>query len=397
MAKKRISKRISKKVIINKNEKSIKIKNKKNLKKLIRRKNPDIFDYNINSTFVYESRLSYFFYNRLTLKNTMKPSFEEKQILDSLIIQPITNSNDKEMFVLPFFKILLDNIEIITPKKDIKAQIIEEIVKERNNGELISLKRIKEEFDKKASIRNIKSIQKSSIHNILKNTLGYKFLKTTVKNSKLAEKNYIRDSFFFLKIILRAIRMGMEIVFIDESGFFTQNNHFRCWRKKSQEIYNPIKDNKKVNLIMAVNSYKICHYKLNDNSTTSHEFKIFMEELISKLTEEEKKKSIFVLDNLTSHLTEEMFSFYNKNNLKILFNVPYKSNFNMIEIAFRNIKNLTYKKLYSRLEDLKKDIKTIIEGDLIKSSLGKLFKETLKEYQNFINANSEYNLENETN
>lgn len=92
-----------------------------------------------------------------------------------------------------------------------------------------------------------------------------------------------------------------------------------------------------------------------------------------------------------------MFSFYNKNNLKILFNIPYKSNFNMIELAFRNIKNLTYKKLYSKIENLKHDIKAIIEGDLIKSSLAKLFKETLIEYQNFINVNLEYNLENETN
>ena len=327
----------------------------------------------------------------------MKPSLEEKQVLDSLITKPIDNSTVKEMFVLPFFKILLENIKIITPKKDINAQIVEEILAERNNGDEISLKKIKQEFDKKASIRNIKLIQKSSINNIMKNILGYKFLKTTVKNSKLAEQNSIRDSFFFLKIILRALSMGLEIIFIDESGFFTQNNHFRCWRKNSQEIYNHIKDNKKVNLIMAVNSYKICHYKLNDNSTTSHEFKKFMEELISKLTEEEKKKSIFVLDNLTSHLTEEMFSFYNKNNLKILFNIPYKSNFNMIELAFRNIKNLTYKKLYSKIENLKHDIKTIIEGDLIKSSLAKLFKETLKEYQNFINVNLEYNLENESN
>lgn len=295
MGKKRIAKRFSKKVINNAKVESVKLKNKKNLKKLIRQKNPDIFEFTVNSTFIYESRLSYSFYKRLNIKSIMKPSLEEKQILDSLIAKPIDNSTGEEMFVLPFFKILLENIKIITPKKDIKAQIIEEILKERNIGEIISLKKIKQEFDKKASIRNIKLIQKTSIYNIMKNTLGYKFLKTTVKNSKLAEKNSIRDSFFFLKIILRAITMGLEIIFIDESGFFTQNNHFRCWRKNSQEIYNHIRDNQKVNLIMAVNSYKICHYKLNDNSTTSHEFKKFMEELISKLTEEEKKKVFLFL------------------------------------------------------------------------------------------------------
>ena len=69
----------------------------------------------------------------------------------------------------------------------------------------------------------------------------------------------------------------------------------------------------------------------------------------------------------------------------------------MIEIAFRNIKNLTYKKLYSNIEDLKKDVKIILEGDLIKNSLRKLFRETLKEYQYFIDNYSEYNLENDYN
>lgn len=397
MVKKRISKTISTKATINVNDSPIKFNHKINLKKLIRKRNPNIFQYNNNSSFIYESRLSYFFYNNLEIKSLMKPTSEEKKILESLITKSPINSNDNEIYVLPFFKILMDKIEKIKPKKDIKTKIIEQILKERIKKEHISLKKIKEEFDKKASIINIKSIQKSSIHNIMKKILGYKYLKTTIKNSKLTESNYIKESFFFIKVILRALGMGLEIIFIDESGFFTQNNHFRCWRKKGQEIYSQIKDNKKVNLIMAVNSSQICHYKLNDNSTTSHEFKLFMDELISKLSKEEKNNSIFVLDNLSSHLTEEMFSFYNKNNLKILFNVPYKSTFNMIEIVFRNIKNLTYKKLYSRIEDLKNDIKAIIEGDLIKSSLGKLFKETLKEYQNFINDYSEYNLENESN
>ena len=37
------------------------------------------------------------------------------------------------------------------------------------------------------------------------------------------------------------------------------------------------------------------------------------------------KNSIIIMDNMSSHLTSELFENYNKYKLKVLFNVPYKS------------------------------------------------------------------------
>lgn len=197
---------------------------------------------------------------------------------------------------------------------------------------------------------------------------------------------------FFLKIILRCLKLGINIIYIDECGFFTQNSNYYSWRKFSQEKYHKIKDNKKFNLIMAVSSNTINHFKINDSSTTSLEFKEFMKELISKLTAYEKSNSLFVFDNLTSHLTDEMFQFYYENKLKVLLNVPYQSKFNMIELAFREIKNITYKRLYSDIVNLKKDVKKIIISDMLRNSLGKLFRETLVVYKKYINLYLNYDL-----
>lgn len=58
------------------------------------------------------------------------------------------------------------------------------------------------------------------------------------------------------------------------------------------------------------------------------------------------------MGNLSSHLTLELFQFYFNNDLKVLFTIPYKSTFNMIEKVFRHIKNNTYKKIYGNKKEL---------------------------------------------
>ena len=98
------------------------------------------------------------------------------------------------------------------------------------------------------------------------------------------------------------------------------------------------------------------------------------------------------MDNLKAHLTLELFELYYNNNLKILFNIPYKSSFNMIEKVFRYIKNLTYKQIFSSQNKFVNKIIEIIESEKLKITLKKLFKETLNIYEDFIKSNSIKNL-----
>lgn len=297
--------------------------NKGKIKKLIRRKNPNIFIFTKNDSFIYEPRCSNYFYRPLSNKNEIKPSKEELEYLDSIIEKLSKKSNEPQFYVLPFFKDLMDNVRQLQPKKDERANLIEQIIQNLEKDSNISLQKIENEYQKIALLKGIKPIKKSTIHKILKNVLGYRYRKTSVKNNKLLEQYSIKYCFFFLKIIWRCLKLGINIIYIDECGFFTQNSNYYSWRKFSQEKYHKIKDNKKFNLIMAVSSNTINHFKINDSSTTSLEFKEFMKELISKLTAYEKSNSLFVFDNLTSHLTDEMFQFYYENKLKVLLNAPY--------------------------------------------------------------------------
>ena len=98
------------------------------------------------------------------------------------------------------------------------------------------------------------------------------------------------------------------------------------------------------------------------------------------------------MDNCTSHSTSKMFEFYRNNQLKILFNTPYRSSFNMVELVFRHIKRETYTHIYDSFDDIKNTINIILNGELIKKSLILFYKETLNNYINFIQLNNSINL-----
>ena len=143
---------------------------------------------------------------------------------------------------------------------------------------------------------------------------------------------------------------------------------------------------------MAISRNKVIHYNMNNENTNAEAFKRFMSELLYKMTKEQINNSIFILDNLICHKTLELYQFYNENKLKILFNAPYISEFNMIEYLFRYLKNITYKKLYCSVKELKSDVISLINNAENIDILEKIYKETLRKYISFYNENKLLNL-----
>ena len=94
-----------------------------------------------------------------------------------------------------------------------------------------------------------------------------------------------------------------------------------------------------------------------------------MEELILNLNENDKYNSIIIMDIATIHLIKGVYEFFKTNKLKSLTICPYKSNFNMIKLAFRFIKNIINKNVYDNMNELKNDVIKIIKSNGIKNSL----------------------------
>ena len=80
--------------------------------------------------------------------------------------------------------------------------------------------------------------------------------------------------------------------------------------------------------------------------------------------------------------------------MKVLFCIPYISNFNMVKYYFRFIKNIMYKRLYPSINSMKDDLINIINGNNTITILPKLYKETLGKYLFFISENINKNLNN---
>ena len=361
-------------------------------KNKIRRKNPDIFHFSKSSRFIYEPTHSKYYFDKYKNHNIFKHSREEMDYLGGIIKDGKNKKESNKLFVLPFFKDIMDNVLKTQPDLDKRDLLIKSIVHTSIKNENISVKKVPERYNSIAELNGLKKMSLSLVHMIMRKKLLMKFRKKTVKSKKLEELVYIKYIFFFLKIFCRAIRFGLKFIFLDESGFFLHNNHFRNWVENKEEIYFYNIGNKKLNLLLAVSNENIIHYKIQEENTNSYNFNKFMKELIEKIDKNDIQNYVVIMDNCSCHLTNELFETYYNNNLKILFNVPYLSNFNMVENVFRLIKNNTYKKLYNSTYELKSDIIKILDDKKTKSSLNNLFNETLGEYIEFIKKNENVNL-----
>ena len=363
------------------------------LKNKIRKQNPSIFHFNNQSFFIYEPRYYQFWIDKLTNKNNLKPNDNDISFLINYINslqteQDLKNNNYLEINIVEVFYEFLNKVKLIKPKENTKVMRIKEIIINANKSMNISCRRIKNEYIKKYD----EYISHTTVNRIMKNILKYRFVKCSVKTDKLQTNESIKQTFFFIKIFLRALKMGINFIFIDESSLYTQNNNYKTWKLPNENIYTTIKDSFKRNLLLAVSKDKTISFKLTQNTTTSNEFQTFFIQMLSCLDENEIQNSIFILDNHSSHLTPKLFKLYNDKKLKILFGVPYFSELNMIELVFRGLKNITYKFLFKSIEELENKVKELLNDSKFCLSYKFYFKEVLNNYLNFININKNINL-----
>lgn len=200
-------------------------------------------------------------------------------------------------------------------------------------------------------------------------------------------------SFLFIKIIIRIIKLDLNPIFIDESKFTLKNQNFKTWVNQDDLYHYGNKGNEKRNIILAVGIEKLFYYEITDSNTNQIIFKRFMNKLIDEIIE--VKNYVFIMDNLSVHLTDEIKRLVDRYNLKIVYTVPYESSYNPIELSFRFIKNKIYRHIYSNMNVLKTDVENIIKSLEFQQSLKYNWAETLEKYLIFINNNINENLNNE--
>ena len=60
--------------------------------------------------------------------------------------------------------------------------------------------------------------------------------------------------------------------------------------------------------------------------------------------------------------------------------MPYESSFNSVELSFRFIKNIIYKKIFTDINEVVSEVTNIIESKNFSDSLPLQYKETIEKY-----------------
>ena len=324
--------------------------------------------------------------NKLKLQTNEINIFKDEIYIISELIK--SQSTAKYIGLLPFFYNKIINMKEIKKGNTKYAERIKKIFEEYDGTKKLTLKAINLKYQ---NLYNEK-ISNMTISRVLKNQLNMHYRKTKLKNPKLTEQNYILMTFLYLKLVSETLKLGLNLIFVDETGFYLNNDNLRMWRKNGEEIYGGPKDNgnQKINLIMAIDKSEIIYGQYYINSTiSSNEFEDFLKELIEKMDKKKIKNSVFILDNAKYHLTKNIKHFVNDNELKFLFGVPYKSTFNAIELAFNLIKNNIYDSQFKNMKELKNKIEEIINDDIINEDIKKIYKITLEEYLKYLTENED--------
>jgi transposase len=354
-------------------------------------KNPGITKFNLSSYFIYDmSRPSEYI---LSIKNKNTIKLNEKEH-DKLVneINRINNFFDKDE-IGTILSLTLDEIncinkyfKVITKEKD-EVDWAKNFFKNNPKNDNISCSKLAQLYKEQTG----KIIGRTKMYYILKNKLNLKYRRTTIKNKKLISNESIFSSLCFIKIFTRAIILGFDILFLDETAILLKNNHFKCWRNDDEKLYHKIGPNSKTNLLLIVSKNEVVHFQLNREETNQDKFFNFLNGFFQKIKSNVSNKFIVVLDNLSAHKTSKIINFFKEKNINVLFNTPYLSEFNAIELAFRYLKKILYSKIFDTIEEVEAKVINILKSDKLKETLLKNYRETLEVYMKY---SSEYKYKN---
>ena len=134
--------------------------------------------------------------------------------------------NNNNNFIELYMNIISDINKYfkVDRKKDEVEKFVEIKLKESKTREKLSCRKLSKAYFEDTG----KSISKTYINNILKNNFGLSYLKSTVKNSKIKSNSDIIASFYFIKVIVKCIKEGFYLLFLDESSIISTNNNYRA-------------------------------------------------------------------------------------------------------------------------------------------------------------------------
>lgn len=346
-----------------------------------------LFNFTKESSFLFDLREKKYesLIENIDDLNNLKPDendmlFLNKLINENKINQTIMEGSSDEYDILPKYK---DSLLEFTPgilKYNEKMKIIFDIFNTITKRENVSLKRICKKYKR----RTKNNISESYVKGILNNKFNIKYLRTTAKTNKLNAKSSKLRKFIFIKVVIHALKLGLKIIFVDESNFQLENCHLKVWRKSKELPFFKIGPRGRRNIIAAISDEELLLYKINSGTNNRTTFLEYMNELVKILNNKGINNSLIIMDNCSIHLTKELQKFYEDNKLKIMTIVPNASELNAIELLFNYIKQKIYKRVFSSFYKLISFVENILSEESTNEVINKIFIKSMNIYKEFI-------------
>ena len=166
-----------------------------------------------------------------------------------------------------------------------------------------------------------------------------------------------------------------SIISIDEMSIITNRASTTGWTLKNKECIISIpylKPNERYSLLMATSNKKIIKYYLVKGSIKTDDFINFMDQL-----NKENPNNTYLIDNASIHINKKTINFYKNNNLHIVFNAPYQSKFNPIEMVFSLLRKKLNKKIVKSKKEIEETIK-LFKSEITEKILTNIYNHSIK-------------------
>lgn len=177
---------------------------------------------------------------------------------------------------------------------------------------------------------------------------------------------------FYKTLIDKGIK---DIISIDETGFYLNmsKNFGRCL--KGKRCYRNIHKYPyvKFNFICAIKYGKVIGYELYSKTNSGIDAIVF-NNFYNKNIKYKYENHLIILDNARFHKTTEVIDNINESKNKVIFSLAYSPQLNPIENFFSQLKNHIRNESPINYEDLKKEIKSVIDNKIKTTHIKNYFK-----------------------
>jgi len=325
-------------------------------------------------------------FERLVLEKTVKELSTKYGVRDSKICKIV------QKFISDPLSICNDNQSAQhTTRRKLQSHHIEYLkhLLDDQKSQKLTLMRMRSELLNR--FPDLKNINKSTIFRVIKQRLGYSYLKEIYINKRTNFDDIKKYWFYYYKCLFEYLKEGCLIISIDEVGFSQDELKHKSWAKTGVPN-NKIEPDSDVNfnMIVAISTQGICGFLIRFGAFNQFAFAYFLDKLVTDLERKSnirKEKWVFVFDNAGFHTSYLMLHTLMKQKIRVLFTAPYHPGCDPVEHFFADLKLAVRSKCPSNRNEVITNCLEAMQAIQVKGTHS-YFKRTLAYYSDAYNMNN---------